>query len=203
MRNLMILSLLCGGVTTGSAQQRTSQPSQAATKMTADQAKSVLDFTMLDIDGHAVPLSKYKGKVLLIVNVASKCGLTPQYEQLQEIYGKYHDRGFMVLGFPANDFRHQEPGDNQQIKAFCTKNYGVSFDMFSKIVVKGEGMHELYKFLTSPKTDPKYAGEIRWNFTKFLIGRSGQIVGRFEPRTKPDAPEVIGAIEKALKAKPD
>jgi glutathione peroxidase len=169
-----------------------------AQPVTAAIAASPLDFTMADIDGKDVPLSKYKGKVVMMVNVASKCGMTPQYEQLEAIYEKYESKGLAIAGFPANEFGKQEPGSNEEIKAFCTKNYGVSFDMYSKIVVKGDETHELYKYLTSKKTNEEFAGEIQWNFTKFLIDRDGKVIARFGPRTKPDDAEVIKAIEDAL-----
>lgn len=156
-----------------------------------------LDFKVQDIDGNWVELTRYRGKVVMIVNVASRCGLTPQYAQLEAVYRKYRGEGFVVLGFPANEFGNQEPGTNEEIKAFCKQNYDVTFPMFSKIVVKGEGIHPLYRYLTSPETS-KFSGEIRWNFTKFLIGRDGQLVGRFEPRIAPDSPEVLREIEAAL-----
>jgi glutathione peroxidase len=166
-----------------------------------DPAAGPLQFTVKDIDGKDVDLSKYKGKAVLIVNVASKCGNTPQYAQLQELHKKYADKGLVVLGFPANEFRSQEPGTNEQIKEFCTSKYGVEFPMFSKIVVKGDGQAPLYQYLTSSQTNPKHAGEITWNFEKFLIGKDGQIANRFKPRTKPDAPEVVQAIEAELAKK--
>lgn len=159
----------------------------------------VLNFTMKDIDGKDVNLSKYQGKVVLFVNVASRCGLTPQYTQLQELHDKYGKSGLCIVGVPANEFGKQEPGSNEQIKEFCSANYHVKFDMLSKAVVKGAGICPLYKFLTSKETDPKFAGDIQWNFTKFLIGKNGEVVSRFEPRTKPDDPEVIKAIEVELK----
>lgn len=187
------------------------QPAKAATQpggtpekgrpVTAETAKSVLDFTMKDIDGRDVPLAKYRGKVLLIVNVASKCGLTPQYKELEELYKKYAPQGLAIAAFPANNFRAQEPGENAVIKQFCTQTYGVTFDLFGKISVLGGDQAELYKFLTSEKTNPGRAGEIAWNFTKFLVGRDGKVIARFEPKTKPDAPEVIKALETALAAK--
>jgi len=159
---------------------------------------NIYDFTMRDIDGKDVSLSAFKGKVLLIVNVASKCGFTPQYEGLEKLYKTYADRGLVVLGFPANDFMGQEPGTEAEIKQFCTLTYGVTFPMFSKISVKGKNIHPLYKFLTSEETNPEFGGAISWNFNKFLIGRDGRIVGRFGSRTKPDDPELIAAVEKAL-----
>lgn len=165
---------------------------------TAEKATSVLDFTMKDIDGREVALSKYKGKVLLIVNVASRCGMTPQYEQLQMLHEKYGAKGLAVLAFPANNFGGQEPGTNEEIKSFCSTQYGVGFDLFGKVSVKGEDACELYKFLTSKEKHEKLGGEIKWNFTKFLVDRDGKVIERFEPRTKPDAPEVVKAIETAL-----
>jgi glutathione peroxidase len=161
-------------------------------------ASSVLEFTMKDIDGKDVNLSKYKGEVLLIINTASKCGYTPQYEGLEAIYEKYKDKGFEVLAFPANEFGGQEPGSDSEIKAFCKTNYNVAFPLFSKIVVKGAGIHPLYQFLTSKETNPKFAGDIRWNFTKFLVNRKGEVVTRFEPKSEPQSPEVTSAIEAAL-----
>jgi glutathione peroxidase len=167
----------------------------------AAEGKSPLDFTMKSLDGKPVELAKYKGDVVLIVNVASKCGLTPQYKQLEAVYSKYKDKGLQVLGFPANEFGKQEPGSDEEISTFCTKNYGVDFPMFSKVVVKGSDICPLYKHLTSEDTDPGFAGDIKWNFEKFLIGRDGKVVKRFEPRVKPDAPEVVEAIETELKKK--
>ncbi|HRZ87392.1 MAG TPA: glutathione peroxidase [bacterium] len=164
----------------------------------AKEKPSIYAIRAYDIDGNSTPLSVFKGKVLLIVNVASKCGFTPQYAALQKLYETYKGRGFVVLGFPCNDFMWQEPGLESQIKQFCTVNYGVTFPLFSKIHVKGEDTHDLYKFLTAAATDPAYAGEITWNFNKFLIDRSGNIVGRFGSKTTPDDPAVIEAVEKAL-----
>ena len=157
-----------------------------------------LQYTVKDIDGKDVDLAQYKGKVVMIVNVASKCGNTPQYKALEESYKKYAGKGFVVLGFPANEFRGQEPGTNEEIKQFCTSKYGVSFPMFSKIVVKGEGQADLYRHLTSKDTNPKAPGPVTWNFEKFLIGKDGQVAARFAPKTKPDAPEVVQAIEAEL-----
>jgi len=164
-------------------------------------AKSVLDFKVRDIDGKDVKLKKYKGDVLLVVNVASKCGYTPQYEGLQATYAKYKDRGFAVLGFPANNFGSQEPGTETEIKEFCTSKYHVTFPMFAKISVKGDDQDPLYKFLTDKETNPDFAGDIKWNFSKFLVDRKGKVVARFEPKVKPDSEEVNAAIEKYLSAK--
>jgi glutathione peroxidase len=162
------------------------------------QPASVLDFTVTDNAGQPVQLSRYKGQVLLVVNVASKCGLTPQYAQLQKLYETYKDKGLCILAFPANDFRQQEPGTNEQIREFCKSKYNVSFDLFAKIVVKGEGQSPLYQFLTDEKANAPYGGEIKWNFTKFLVGRDGKVAARFEPKTKPDEKQVIKAIEAEL-----
>lgn len=161
---------------------------------------SVYDFVVEDIDGNPVKLSDYKGKVLLVVNVASKCGYTAQYDGLQKIYRQYKDQGLVVLGFPANNFKQQEPGTNSQIKEFCSVNFGVTFPMFSKISVKGEDIHPLYKYLTSTKTNPEFGGDIRWNFNKFLLNRTGKIVARFDSADKPEDEKVLTAIHSALKS---
>jgi len=161
----------------------------------------IYDFTLNDIDGNPVSLGGYREKVMLIVNVASKCGYTYQYETLESLYKKYRDKGLVVLGFPSNDFLGQEPGSNAQIKEFCTLTYGVTFPMFSKISVKGRKMHPLYQFLTSKATNPKFAGKITWNFNKFLIGADGAILARFSNRDKPDDAAVVEAVESALRAR--
>jgi glutathione peroxidase len=164
--------------------------------------RSPLQYRVQDIDGKEVDLSRYKGKVVLIVNVASKCGLTPQYASLQKLYDRFRDQGLVILGFPANEFGKQEPGTNAEIKEFCTANYKVTFPMFSKIIVKGEGIHPLYHFLTDKKTNPKFAGEIEWNFAKFVVGRSGQVVARIPANVDPLKPEVVTVIERELAAAP-
>jgi len=163
--------------------------------------KGVYDFTLDSIDGSPVPLSSYKGKVLMLVNVASKCGYTPQYTALESTYEKYRDRGLVIVGIPANNFGGQEPGTNQEIKTFCTRNFKVSFPMMSKVSVKGDDTTPLYKYLTGKATDPENAGEIKWNFTKFLVDRNGDVVARFEPAVTPDSAEVTAAIEQALATK--
>src|SRR5687768_6155408 len=145
---------------------------------------SIYQFTMKSIDGKEIPLEDYKGKVLLVVNVASKCGLTPQYAALEKLYKEHKDAGLVVLGFPANEFGSQEPGTDAEIREFCAQNYGVTFPMFSKIVVKGEGIHPLYEMLIA-SVEPKK--EIEWNFTKFLVGRDGKVLARFSTKTKPDS----------------
>ncbi len=162
---------------------------------------ATLNFKMKSLDGKDVELSKYQGKVVMMVNTASKCGFTPQYAGLQALHKKYAEKGLAVLGFPCDDFGHQEPGTDSDIKQFCQKNYGVDFDMFSKIDVKGENQAPLYKFLTDQKTDPKFPGEVKWNFEKFLIGRDGKIVARFRSAVKPDSEEITKAIEAELAKK--
>ena len=162
---------------------------------------SVLDFTMNGIDGKPVKLAKYQGMVVLMVNVASECGFTPQYAGLQELHKRFAQDGLRILGFPANEFGGQEPGADSQIAEFCLKNYGVQFDMFSKIIVRGNGQHPLYKHLTSPATNPKFPGEVSWNFEKFLIGRDGVIAARFLSADEPLSSEVVTAVESALSRK--
>ena len=162
----------------------------------------VLDHKVKSIAGKNVNLAQYNGKVLLLVNVASKCGFTPQYEQLQAVFAQYKAKGFMVLGFPANNFGRQEPGSNESIQQFCRTRFNAQFDMFAKISVKGDDIHPLYKELTSKKHNAPFAGDIQWNFTKFLINRDGKVVARFAPKTKPDAPEVLKAIERELAVPP-
>jgi glutathione peroxidase len=182
-------------------------------------AKSIYDFSVRRIDGTDAKLKEYGGKVLLIVNVASKCGLTPQYDALEKVHEKYHDQGFEVLGFPANEFGAQEPGSNAEIQEFCRANFGVKFPMFEKIVVKGDGQHPLYAFLTTTKpeietpADPAFEAKLKgygitrankndilWNFEKFLVNREGRIAARFNPDVTPDDPVITKAIEAALKA---
>ena len=158
----------------------------------------VLNFTVNDIDGKPVPLSNFSGKVIMIVNVASYCGNTPQYASLQKLYEKYGKKGFVVLGFPANEFGRQEPGTNKEIKQFCDSRYHVTFPMFAKIVVKGDGQHSLYRYLTSKATNPKFGGEIEWNFAKFLISRKGEVVARFPAGEDPLKPDIVKAIEHEL-----
>src|SRR5579863_5395303 len=163
--------------------------------------KTVYDFTLNSIDGQSAPLSAYKGKVVLLVNVASRCGYTPQYTALESIYEKYKDKGFVIVGIPANNFGGQEPGTNAEIKTFCSTKYNVTFPMMSKVSVKGDDTTPLYQYLTDKSANPSTGGDIQWNFTKFVIGRDGQIVARFEPKVTPDSSEVTSAIEKALAEK--
>ncbi len=157
-----------------------------------------LNFTMKSLDGKDVNLAKYQGNVVLMVNVASKCGLTPQYKQLQALDDKYRAKGLSILGFPANNFGAQEPGTNDEIGSFCEKNYGVKFDMFAKVSVKGDDKTPLYKYLTEEDAVGKAGKDITWNFEKFLIGRNGQVVARFSPKTAPDDVTVVNAIEAEL-----
>jgi len=161
--------------------------------MSLTAADSIYDFTINSIDGAAKPLSELKGKVVLIVNVASRCGYTPQYAGLEALYEKYKDQGFVIVGVPANNFGAQEPGTNEEIKTFCTRKYNVTFPMMAKVSVKGDDIAPLYQYLTSTQ-----GGEVKWNFTKFLIGKDGKVAERFEPKVTPDAPEVAAAIERAL-----
>ena len=186
------LSIISLAVVAGSAN---AEGDKAAPKS----PKSVYDFTVKDIDGKSVKLDRYKGKTLLIVNTASLCGNTPQYASLEKLYQKYKGQGLRILAFPANNFGQQEPGSDGQIKEFCTAKYQTTFDLFSKVDVKGENQAPLYKYLTSKETDPKFAGDIEWNFAKFLIGRDGKIANRFKAGTDPLTPDVEKMIVAALK----
>jgi len=168
----------------------------AATQPTVPAA---LDFAMQRLEGGTTHLGRYYGDVVLVVNTASKCGLTPQYQPLQAVHEQYAEQGLKVLGFPANDFNRQEPGTDEQIAAFCERRFGVTFDMFSKIAVKGDGQAPLYRFLTT-QTPEEMQGPISWNFEKFLIARDGTVIARFKPKTKPDSMEVVAAIEAAIEA---
>jgi glutathione peroxidase len=161
-------------------------------------ASSIYEFTLPSIDGKPLPLANFKGKVVLVVNVASRCGFTPQYSALESTYEKYKGQGFVILGFPANNFGSQEPGTNQEIKTFCQTKYSVTFPMYARVSVKGDDQTPLYSYLTE-QANPALAGEIKWNFTKFLVDRNGNVLKRFEPDVTPDSREVIAAIEKALK----
>ena len=159
---------------------------------------SIYDFKVTTIDGQEKSLLDYRGQVLLIVNVASKCGLTPQYTDLQKLYEAKQEEGLQILGFPCNQFGAQEPGTNADIKEFCSTNYKVTFPMFEKIDVNGPTQHELYALLTSVNTDPEGEGDIGWNFTKFLIDREGAVIGRFTASSKVDDPELLKRLESAL-----
>jgi glutathione peroxidase len=186
---LLVVSLTFAGFATVAA--RADEPARPA--------GGALNFQVQDIDGKPVDLAKtFQGKVLLVVNTASQCGYTPQYKGLEAIYSKYKARGFEVLAFPANEFGAQEPGSNSEIKAFCTSTYNVTFPIYSKIVVKGPGIHPLYQYLTDARTDPKFAGDISWNFNKFLIDRHGRVIARFDSGDAPESAKVTRAIEAAL-----
>jgi glutathione peroxidase len=184
MRKLSLMVMLCAVM--------------AAMAAVAAQAENIYDFTMKSIDGAPVSMGNYRGKVVLVVNVASKCGFTPQYAALESLYEKYKNKGLVIVGVPANNFMQQEPGTDAEIKTFCTNKYNVSFPMMSKVSVLGDDKAPLYVFLTDQKSDPKFGGDIKWNFTKFLFARNGDALARFEPNVKPDSPEVIAAIEGAL-----
>ena len=177
-------------------------PAAAAAQPTTTRGSPAgpLDFTVKDIDGKDFDLAQLKGKVVLFVNVASKCGFTPQYEGLEKLYQTYEDRGLVIVGFPANNFGGQEPGSNEQIKQFCQAKYNVTFPMMSKISVKGSDQHPLYKYLTSSDTDGDFAGPISWNFNKFLIDRTGRVYARFGSNTKPQDETLTAAVEKGLGA---
>jgi glutathione peroxidase len=168
---------------------------------TAFAASSVHEFTLDAINGTPTSLANYKGRVMLIVNVASQCGYTYQYEGLQALYGKYKDRGLVVAGFPANNFGEQEPGSNAEIGAFCKSKFGVTFPMFGKISVAGKDKAPLYRFLTDKTANPKTGGEIPWNFTKYLVDRNGKVLARFDAPVEPGSKELTNAIEAALAAK--
>ena len=170
---------------------------EAEGKKPEKKVSGALTFTMKGLDGKNVDLSQYTGKVVLIVNVASKCGYTKQYKGLQKLYDQHKNDGLVILGVPANEFGGQEPGSDKDIAEFCTSEYSVTFPMLSKVVVKGEGITPLYKYLTSKETDPKFAGDIRWNFTKFLVNRKGEVVNRFEPAVTPE--KLTPAVEAELK----
>jgi glutathione peroxidase len=173
-----------------------------ASKAAAEEkAPAALNFKMQSLGGKEVDLAQYKGKVVLIVNTASECGLTPQYTELQLLHDKYSKQGLAVLGFPCNQFGKQEPGTAAEIQEFCTANYGVKFNMFAKVDVNGEEACPLYKHLTGLDTKPKGPGKVSWNFEKFLLDRQGNVIARYEPQTSPDAPEVIKAIEAELAKK--
>jgi len=159
---------------------------------------SIYDAKINTLEGQPADLSEYKGKALLMVNVASKCGLTPQYEGLEKLHEQYGGRGLAVLGFPCNQFGGQEPGSEGQIKTFCETKFGVTFPMFAKVDVNGAGRHPLYEFLTSQTTSPDGPGDIQWNFAKFLIGKDGKVIARFPPTDTPESAEITSAIEKAL-----
>ena len=192
----LICALLAATGFALAAEQGESKPAEPKEKPPVPAA---LNFTMKNIDGNEVPLSKYQGKVVLMVNVASHCGYTKQYKDLEALHEKYAEKGLSILGFPANEFGKQEPGTDSEIKEFCTSKFDVKFDMFSKIVVKGEGIHPLYQYLTDPKRDAKTGSPIGWNFEKFLIARDGTIIAHYKSGVIGD--ELVKAIETELAKK--
>jgi len=163
-----------------------------------DTAKALYEIKVKNIMGIEQSMQDYKGKVLLIVNTASKCGFTKQYDGLQKLYEMYRDKGLEILGFPANNFMYQEPGNEETILNFCRINFGVSFPLFAKISVRGKNIDPLYKYLTDKESNPRFGGKITWNFNKFLISRSGEIINRFDSKTEPEDPKLIEALEQAL-----
>jgi glutathione peroxidase len=190
------------GFVIGSAAAASASPAadSAATLPPLTQ-KSIYDFTVKDIEGKNLALKKYKGQVLLLVNVASECGNTPQYSGLQKLFLAHKKQGFSILGFPANNFGAQEPGTDQEIRKFCTKEYQITFPLFSKISTAGPDKHPLYRFLTEKATNPEFSGEVSWNFEKFLVDKTGRIVARFEPGVKPDDPKLVETVNKYLESK--
>lgn len=162
------------------------------------EAKSIYDIEVTTIGGEVMKLEEYRGKVLMIVNTASKCGFTKQYDDLQQLHMEYSERGLTILGFPANNFMNQEPGSNEDIVEFCRLNYGVSFPMFEKISVRGKNIHPLFRYLTEKDSNPSHSGSIKWNFTKFLISKDGRVIARYAPNVKPSHESVILEIERAL-----
>lgn len=189
----LAIAVATGGAPEGVPPAETQVPGETVTPF-------VLGYEMARIDGRKEKLSAYKGKVVLMVNTASRCGLTPQYKGLEELYRKYKERGLVILGFPANNFGNQEPGTNKEIAEFCSENFEVSFPLFEKISVKGEDAHPLYRQLA--KQPEPIGGEPKWNFTKFLVNHEGKVVARFEPRTQPSDPRMLEAIEALLAARP-
>jgi glutathione peroxidase len=195
---LLLLLIVCGAVVYAftANPSKDNSPMASTPSSTSAAVTSIHEFTMNDIDGKPKKLDSYKGSVVLVVNVASKCGYTPQYEGLEKVYKQYKDKGFVVLGFPANNFMGQEPGTEAEIKQFCSSKYNVTFPMFSKISVKGSDMHPLYQYLTQNSAP---TGDVKWNFGKFLVGKDGKVIARFDSGVKPDGEELTLAIEKAMK----
>ena len=189
----LFMALIIFGVSSCAQTEKTEVENN---KIADKKVESIYEFTVTDINGGEVDLEKYKGEVVLIVNTASKCGYTPQYEGLQSIYEEYKESGFVVLGFPSNDFGNQEPGTNEEIKEFCSTNFNVSFPLFDKVKVTGKEKTELYKFLTDNKNIE--TGEIKWNFEKFLVSRDGEVVARFRSAVEPESEELLSELRKEL-----
>lgn len=192
-----LLAVLASGAVAGAV----AEAAFAEDKPGGRKVTGPLDFTLKGIDGQDVDLARYRGKVVLLVNVASECGYTPQYKGLQELHEKYGKEGLVVIGVPSNDFGKQEPGSNAEILKFCQTNYKVTFPLLAKVSVKGDEKVPLFQHLTSKETNAKFSGEVGWNFEKFLIGRNGEVVGRFKSGVAPDSAELIAAIKKELDAK--
>jgi glutathione peroxidase len=198
MNHLTLLSTITAALVISAAALFATADDATTRPTTQPQLPPVLSYTMKSLSGKDVDLGQYRGKVLLIVNTASKCGYTPQYAGLEKLHEKYADKGLAVLGFPCNDFGAQEPGTAEEISTFCTEHYGVKFDMFSKIDVKGPDQHPLYKYLTGPDANKPFPGVVKWNFEKFLVSRDGTIVARYLSKITPESPEVVSAIEAEL-----
>ncbi len=188
--NRVIAALVCACLAAGALSAQEAKP--------VEPASGIYSIKLRTIDGEDTTLAAYRGKVLLIVNVASRCGFTPQYKGLQELHAQNRDKGLVVLGFPSNDFGRQEPGSEAEIKSFCSTKFGVDFPLFAKIVVKGPEKHPLYKFLTEKETNADFSGEVAWNFTKFLVDRNGKVIARFGSRDKPDGEKMMQAVAEAL-----
>lgn len=191
IRNTLILMIIACWVSACSGQNKTESQ-----KVETTPQATIYDYTVKDLDGNDFDFADLKGKKLMIVNTASKCGFTPQYEQLQEIYAKYKDDNLVVIGFPSNNFKEQEPGSNQDIKQFCTQNYGVTFPMMQKISVKGDDMAPIYQFLTQKSLNGVQDSEVKWNFQKYLIGEDGALEKVFYSKVEPNDPAIIAWIEK-------
>lgn len=200
MKNIILICLF-SSILSVSCHDKIAKQSEIEQLEQIKSQKTIYDFTMQDINGEKVSLDQYKGKVVLIVNTASKCGLTPQYEDLQKLYDEYKDKDFVILGFPANNFLSQEPGTDDEIKEFCSLNYGVSFPMFSKISVKGNDINPLYQYLTRKDENGVLDASVSWNFQKFLINRNGILVASFSPKTTVDEEDFLNIFNNQLNMK--
>ncbi len=205
MKVFTILALVAAFATASFGQDKAQEQksgdetaTKAADETDTAAVPAALNFTMKTLDGQDVELAKYAGKVVVFVNTASRCGMTPQYKQLEELHEKYADKGLAIVGVPCNQFGGQEPGTAEEIKTFCETKYGVKFDMLAKVDVNGEGQADLYKYLTGLDAKPKGKGDVGWNFEKFVVDRKGNVIARFGSRTKPDSEEFVEVIEGAL-----